>query len=284
MFTPKTLLVAMASLLLLTGCQSAGKDSSEDWSMSSPDVGSAPDMASSETFDSAVDVLGNRVDIVTGDMYVTVDDTSVAAGQVTEIVTKAGGRVDSRTDFVDQSTNSPSTYLWVRIPAAALDDTLANITELGVVERMSTSRVDVTLQTIDLAERIDVLNNSLDRLNELLDQATTTSELIEVETAITQRRAERDSLVSQQNYLSDQIQFASFSIELRTDEEAPPREPDGFVDAIAAGWFALIAFAGSSIIFLGMALPWLAVFTVVLVPVTWLVIRWRRKSRPSSTS
>jgi hypothetical protein len=280
MFPPKTLLVAMASLLLLTGCQSAGKDSSEDWSMSSPNVGSAPDMASSEAFDSAVDVSGNRVDIVTGDMYVTVDDTSVAAGQVTEIVTKAGGRVDSRTDFVDQSTNSPSTYLWVRIPAPVLDDTLEAITQLGVVERTSISRVDVTLQTIDLAERIKVLNNSLDRLNDLLDQASTTSELIELETAITQRQAERDSLVSQQNYLSDQIQFASVSIELRTAQDAPPREPSGFGDAIVAGWFALVAFASASLIFLGMSLPWLAVVAIVVLPVVWGL---RRRARRQNT-
>jgi Flp pilus assembly protein TadB len=135
----------------------------------------------------------------------------------------------------------------------------------------------VTLQTIDLAERIEVLTSSLDRLRDLLDQATTTSELIELETAITARHAERDSLVSQQNYLSDQIQFASISIELRTEQEAPPRQPSGFGDAVIAGWFALVAFAGSSLIFLGMSLPWLALVAIILVPVVWLGRRRRAR-------
>ena len=128
-----------------------------------------------------------------------------------------------------------------------------------------------------------MLNASLERLETLLEQATTTAELIELEAAITQRQAERDSLVSQQNYLSDQIQFASISIELRTEGEAPPRDPDSFVDAIVAGWFALVAFAGSSVIFLGMALPWIAVGAVVLVPLTWLLVRQRaRKAKKAA--
>jgi hypothetical protein len=276
----RTIAWTVGSLLLLTGCQASGKDSYDDWSMSSPEIGIAPDVASSEAFDPSSGMSGNRVDIVTGDMYLTVDDTTEAAQQVTDIVADAGGRVDSRTDYVDVSTNSPSTYLWVRIPAPVLDDTLEAITQLGVVERTSISRVDVTLQTIDLAERIKVLNNSLDRLNDLLDQASTTSELIELETAITQRQAERDSLVSQQNYLSDQIQFASVSIELRTAQDAPPREPSGFGDAIVAGWFALVAFASASLIFLGMSLPWLAVAAIVLVPVVWGL---RRRARRRNT-
>jgi hypothetical protein len=282
MFAPVAL--ALGATLVLSGCQASAKDSYDDWSVS-PDVGMGSDMAVTEQFapESAA-VTGERFDIITGDLYLTVDNTAETADRITVIVTDAGGRVDSRTDYLDASTQSPSSYLWVRIPTPVLDDTMASIQALGQVERVSTGRMDVTLQVIDLGERIDVLNASLGRLEALLEQATTTAELIELESAITQRQAERDSLVSQQTYLSDQIQFASMSIELRTEGEAPPREPDGFLDAIVAGWFALVAFGGSSVIFLGMALPWIAVAAVVLVPLTWVLVRRRAKKKEKTAA
>ncbi len=276
-FAPVAL--ALGATLVLSGCQTSEKGMYDDMSVS-PGMGMGSDMAVTEQF--APDVAtttGERFDIITGDLYLTVDNTTETADRITVIVTDAGGRVDSRTDYLDAATQSPSSYLWVRIPAAALDDTVASIQALGQVERVSTGRTDVTLQVIDLGERIDVLNASLARLEALLEQATTTAELIELESAITQRQAERDSLVSQQNYLSDQVQFASISIELRTEGEAPQRDPDSFGDAIVAGWFALVAFAGSSVIFFGMALPWLAFAAIVIAPVTWFVLRRRKTTK-----
>ena len=275
MFAPAAL--ALGATLILSGCQPSGEQMYEEWSLA-PGTDMGSDMAVTEQLAADVAVItGERFDIITGDLYLTVDDTVETGDRITAIVADAGGRVDSRTDYLDAATQSPSTYLWVRIPTSVLDDTLSTIQALGQVERVSTGRMDVTLQVLDLGERIEVLNNSLERLEALLDQATTTAELIELESAITARQAERDSLVSQQNYLSDQVQFASISIELRTQGEAPQREPDSFVGAIAAGWFALVAFAGSSVIFLGMALPWLAVAAVVLVPLAWVIGRLRAK-------
>lgn len=272
--------LALGATLILSGCQSSERDMYDDWAVS-PGIVGGSDMAATEQYNPEVaTVSGERFDIITGDLYLTVDNTTETADRITVIVTDAGGRVDSRTDYLDAATQSPSSYLWVRIPAPVLDDTMVSIQALGQVERVSTGRMDVTLQVIDLGERIDVLNASLERLEALLEQATTTAELIELETAITQRQAERDSLVSQQNYLSDQIQFASISIELRTEGEAPPRDPDSFVDAIIAGWFALVAFGGASVIFLGMALPWLAIAAVVIAPVALMIARRRKKKQP----
>jgi len=270
-----------AAVLALAGCQAMTPDRFEE-SAVSPSIEIAPDMAVSEegSFDAVSP--GERFDIITGDLYLTVDNTASAADEVTSIVENAGGRVDSRSDYLDAATNSPGSYLWVRIPADVVTATLDTIKSLGVVERSSTNRVDVTLQVVDLEERIDVLNASIERLQSLLGQAATTADLIELETAITDRQAERDSLVSQQNYLQDQVQFASISIELRTAQDAPPRDPDSFLDAIAAGWAALVAFGQASLLFLGMALPWLGVAALVLIPTVWITVALvRRKKRQS---
>lgn len=218
----------------------------------------------------------DRSEIITGDIYLTVDDTASTADQVTALVEEAGGRVDSRSDYLDYATGLPSSYLWVRIPVDALEATMDSIEALGAVERSSINRSDVTLQVIDLEARIAVLDDSLARLQALLDQAETVADLIELESAIAQRQAERDSLGSQQTYLRDQIQFASIGVELRTSEEAPDRTPGGFIDGIISGWNSLVAFAQGALIFLGVLVPWVGVAALIAAPIiVWLV--WRRK-------
>ena len=220
----------------------------------------------------------SRSIIITGDVYLTVEDPLATADEVESIVTDAGGRIDSRSESAGIEGDNPSAYLWVRIPVDLLDETLDQIEALGVVETQSINNQDVTLQVIDLDARIAVLEESIERLRSLLGEASTTADIVEIETALSERQAELDSLTSQRNYLTDQVQFASIGIDLRTPEVAPEREPDGFLDGIIAGWDGMLAFFAGTIVFFGVLVPWLglvAVLAVVVTAVVWL----RRRSR-----
>ncbi len=148
----------------------------------------------------------------------------------------AGGRIASRSDYTPVDYGQPSSYLEARIPYDVLDATVESIQELGDVQEVSLNSVDVSLQKIDLDARIDVLEAAIERLNELLAEAASTSDLIAVESALSERQAELDSLQSQRDYLSDQTLFATLSISLITPANATPAEPDGFLDGIVRGW------------------------------------------------
>ena len=219
--------------------------------------------------------------IVTGSVYLTVDDPFVAASEVEDIVVAAGGRVDSRSESADINGDNPQAYLWVRIPADQLDQTLEQIESVGVVESKTLSNQDVTLQRIDLEARVDVLEDAISRLRDLLDTAATTSDIIDIEGALGDRQAELDSLQGQLDYLSDQVDFASLSVELRGPAAAPEREPDGFVDGIVAGWMGMLAFFAGSIVFAGMLVPWIAGLGVIALAI-WLVLRLRRRSQKTA--
>jgi len=268
--------------LALSGCTAGDMrtDSIEQGDVGTEEFGPAvmDERAVSEPADpGALDDVSRSV-IITGDVYLTVDDPLATADQVETLVIDAGGRVDSRSESAGIEGENPSAYLRVRIPVDQLESTLDDIEALGVVETQSLNNQDVTLQVVDLDARIAVLEESIQRLRDLLAEASTTAELVEVETALSERQAELDSLTSQRNYLTDQVQFASIGIDLRTPEVAPEREADGFIEGIIAGWNGMLAFFSGTIVFFGVLVPWLGLLGAVGVIVA-VVVWLRRQSR-----
>ncbi|MEX2441725.1 MAG: DUF4349 domain-containing protein, partial [Pontimonas sp.] len=267
--------IALAGLvtLALAGCSSTDVNSggieTADRSVESVPPGHTDDMAveemESDAYTSApgsqVGPTIERAQIITGDIYLTADDPLVTADAVETEVTAAGGRVDSRSESAETGVNTPRAYLWVRIPTDVLEATLEVVEALGVVESKTLSNQDVTLQVIDLDARIAVLEQSIDRLRDLLGQASTTTDIVEIETALSERQGELDSLNSQRNYLRDQVQYASIGVEIRSPEVAPERDPDGFVDGVVSGWHAMLAFFAGTIVFFGIIVPWLGLLT-----------------------
>ena len=278
--------LALLGVFGLSGCASSGAGVSDDM-MTSDSIEAMPEIAVEESM--AADMAGRdavaveRSQIITGDLYLTVDAPLEAADEVQRIVESAGGRVDSRSEYTDWQTELPSAYLWVRIPVDALDDTLASIEALGVLESKSLNNSDVTLQVVDLDARIGVLESSIEKLRALQDQAATTAELIEIETALSDRQAELDSLNSQRNYLTDQVQYASIGVQLSSPDVAPEREPGGFLDGIISGWNAMIAFFAGTIVFFGFIVPWVGLLAGVAV-VVWIVVGLTRRRKERSSS
>jgi hypothetical protein len=272
--------LAVLTAISLAGCASADDTYSQEM-MYSEGIEAMPDIAAEESMASDMggrDASIERSQIITGDLYLTVDSPLEAADEVQRIVESAGGRVDSRSEYTDWETEAPSAYLWVRIPADSLTDTLASIEELGTLESKSINNSDVTLQVVDLDARIGVLESSIEKLRELQNQATTTAELIEVEAALADRQAELDSLTSQRNYLTDQVQYASIGVQLSSPDVAPVRDPGSFLDGIVSGWNAMLAFFAGTIVFFGFIVPWVGLLVGISI-VVWVVVAIRRRRR-----
>jgi hypothetical protein len=115
-------------------------------------------------------------------------------------------------------------------------------------------------------------------LNELLVEAASTSDLIAVESALSERQAELDSLQSQRDYLSDQTLFATLSISVITPADATPADPDGFLDGIVRGWESILAFFAGTLVWAGILVPWVGLAALaVLLGI--LIRRLRRRTR-----
>lgn len=280
-FMTKVLALSLTALLALTGCSSMA-DSLEETSVSmgAPDIAYTEDMAVEMDMQGRADESATSFEpdiIRTGYLSLSVDSPSETANEITGVVEAAGGRIASRSDYTPVDYGQPSSYLEARIPYDVLDATVESIQELGDVQEVSLNSVDVSLQKIDLDARIDVLEAAIERLNELLAEAANTSDLIAVESALSERQAELDSLQSQRDYLSDQTLFATLSISLITPANATPAEPDGFLDGIVRGWESILAFFAGTIVWAGILVPWLGLVAVVVVAIV-VARRLRRRS------
>ena len=223
--------------------------------------------------------LADRSVITTGWVSITVDDPIVSAEQAADLAEQAGGRVDSRTESPGTDAQPPSASLTLRIPSDELDAFVDELRELGAVNSVSMNASDVTQQRNDLDGRIEALTASTDRLQQLLGEATTIADLIAIESELTTRQAELDSLTQQRDQLVDQVDFSTITVDLVTEAVAPDPKPDDFWSGLAAGWKALVDFATWLGIAVGVMLPWLLVVLVtgaVIIVIVLLATRGRR--------
>jgi Domain of unknown function (DUF4349) len=225
--------------------------------------------------------------ITTGQVSLTVADPITAAQDAVRITERADGRIDSRTENPGTPNQAASAHLTLRIPADILDRTLTELKKLGTVNFVSLNASDVTQQTRDLDARISALQTSVDRLLGLLEKATTTTDLIAIESALSERQANLESMQSQRASLADQIDYSTITLDLYSTGTIAPGAPDNFWTAIVAGWKALVAALGGLAVAFGFALPWmvaLAVAGLVVATIVWASTRKRNAQRRAASA
>ncbi|WP_072807177.1 DUF4349 domain-containing protein [Rhodococcoides yunnanense] len=276
----RSLIAALVgSFILLTGCSGSGSDagsSAPDSSFSEPGVALAPE-SGFQSRDQAP-VPAERKEVVTGQVYITSDDPIEAARDAVSAVEAVGGRVDNRSENPETDNLTASSSITARIPADELTGTLARIEDLGKVTSVSITRDDVTMQYQDLDARIAALQASVDRLKALIAGANNTADLIEAETALSSRQGELDSLTSQKNYLADQVDLSTITVQFSTDDVTPSPGPDSFWDGLVAGWHSLLDAMHDGVVGLGRAIPWIGALGVGAA-VVYLIVRLTRRSR-----
>jgi hypothetical protein len=251
--------------LLLTGCTANSSDSSSEQSSlgdSSEMQGQPESAADGATAETSV---ADRSVITTGSVTLTVTDPIAVAKDAATIVEQAGGRVDSRTENPETENRTASASLTLRIPAGDLDRTLDELRSLGTVNYVTLNAADVTQQSADVNARITALTTSVDRLLGLMNQATSTADLIAIEGELSTRQADLESMTSQRDYLADQIEYSTITLELNAQSTTAPGTPDTFWTGAVAGWDALVTVLAAALVGLGFAMPWLVIVAGLLV-------------------
>lgn len=285
--TMRRILILPTALVLtslaLTGCAAAGSSDSAGGGS----VGMAPQPQAVEGERVAAD--GTTVDasstdrqvIVTGWMTVTVDEPLDAASEAARIAESVGGRVDGRQETAPVDGDKGSATLTLRLPADTLNDTLEKLKALGTVQEVSLNSSDVTMVTQDLDARIDALSASIDRLLALMSTATDTESLITLETAVSDRQAQLESLEAERRYYADQVSLSTLTLNLISPANTPASQPLTFFDGIVAGWNAFVAFFAGLLVVFGVLIPWI-VLAGIITAIILLLVRWRAKRRAAS--
>ena len=265
--------VALLAAIALAGCSAGGSGGSSGSSITQP---SAPDAVKPGTV-AGSDASGGKqsnVDrsiVMTGTLSMSVDDPIRASARAVDIVDSAGGRIDSRNQSATGGAETAS--LTLRIPAKRLDATVASLQKLGRTDQLQLDASDVTNQSQDLGARITALRTTIQRLLQLEQQATATTDLISIETAIGDRQADLESLEAQQRGLADQVAMSTISLQLHARSSAAPQRGT-FWDGVLTGWNAFVGFWQGFLVVVGVLLPWL-VLAAIIGAAAAIIARWR---------
>lgn len=261
---PLVAIASVASILLLAGCSSSSGSStpaSPRQEKSAP--GTTQDGATQDGTTEDGAVAADAQIVTTGWVSISVTDPIEASAEAVKVVESHGGHIDNRSEQAGTGSESASAQLTIRVPEDDVTKTLDELKKLGTAESVSITSTDVTAQTTDLDARITAMQGSVDRLLDLLAAATDIDDLIALESAISTRQADLDSLKSQRDLLGDQIAYSTIDLQLVAAGSVPAGGPKDFWGGLGVGWNSLVAALNGSVVALGVALPWLLVLAVL---------------------
>jgi uncharacterized coiled-coil protein SlyX len=218
----------------------------------------------------------DRSIIKTSSLTIRVKNVEKSIDKAQEIANQFEGRVDDSSQYKNPgSEDSLSANLTIRVPSANLEKALEAFKSMGDVESSSISATDVTMQKVDLDARIAALNTSIERFKELINSATSTTDLIAAETALAERQAELDSLNAQLKYLSEQVDMSVIYLSILPNDSFNAIKPIGFLAGIEKGFIALLNAAANLTSVLGYFIPWI-ITIIIFVGIFKLISRFRR--------
>ena len=233
-------------------------------------------------------VVTAKAVIRTGDVSLTAKDLAKVRADIDALMAAVGGSVDSEESSHDRHGRLEQSLVVLRVPVEKFTAAKNALMKLGRLQTSDESSKDVTTQVIDVEERVQTLQNSLDDLQRFQRSAKDVKDLLDFEEKITQRQSELQSLKAQQAYLLDQTSMSTITVHLSVPEKYVP-PPDalkgaGFLAGLKAGWNALVDVFVVSLTVFGAVLPFLVALLLVGVP-AWLgiraLVRRRRTEAPA---
>jgi hypothetical protein len=227
--------------------------------------------------------LQQRAVVRTASLAVTVTNVDQAADSALAAAKTAGGRVDG--DDRNEDSAGRHAELVLRVPVAKLDALIGTVSKLGHEDSRAVHGDDVTANQADVNARVQELTISVGRLQDFLKHSGSISDLVSLESTLTQRESELQSTVAQQQALSDQVDLSTLTVDLHTKAGAirTGSGPAGFGSALRRALDGLLLSLRWLAALLGYLLPFLVVLAIPAVPAAlwWRRNRQHRRNRPA---
>lgn len=204
----------------------------------------------------------------------------VSRGKIRETAEQAEGIVATNFGYIEQSSMSgnadkemTSYYMVARVPSESVDKTVDELSALGRVTKRDSSIQDITDQYVDLDARLRNKINQENRLLEIMGEAKTVGELLQVEGEISRVRGEIESMQAQLNNYDKLTSLASVSFSA-TEEGSNPKPPSPWSDV----WRVFVQAWRNLLLFAAQVAPSLIVLAALFLGGAWLVRRRARKT------
>lgn len=197
-------------------------------------------------------------------------------------IVSARGIATSLNGFTGQEeSGGDKASVTLRVPADKFDAALEQLAKLGTVKAQHKQADDVTDQVVDLDARLATQRASVDRMRALLAKAASVNEVAQVESELTRREADLESMESRRTALGGQVALSTVVLEV-TRTPPPPTKPveekpdnPGFLSGLAGGWTAFGKVLNGIGAALGAMLPFL--IALAIPGAAYLYIRRKRR-------
>jgi Domain of unknown function (DUF4349) len=226
---------------------------------------------------------------------VRTEDVRGTVDRLTAFVVRRGGRVasadvDYAPDVAERGTEDSRATLALAVPPGELAAVVGHLEDLGTVLAFDQLAEDVTEQLVDLDSRIANTRASVERVRALLAEATDIDGIVRLETELTDREIELETLLASQRRLEERVAMSTLTVEVVA---APPEvfgvvrrefqpERPGLVEALGDGWGAFVTGGYAVVLAAATVLPFAAVAALVLGAAVWVRRTVRRDATTAS--
>ena len=281
------LMLALVLALTLTACGGSSYNKSDSAAMDYMEAPREEAMSNgSLTMDSASGTAAlpeNRKLIRTVSMDAETEELEPLLEALNEKINALGGYVESR-NIYNGSTYASRRYrhanLTVRIPAEQLDGFVEHVSGVSNVVSSDEQIDDVTLTYVDTEARVDALKIEQERLMALMEKAESLSDLLEIESRLTDVNYQLESWASKLKALENQVSYATVHLFISEVQEYTPvaekttwqRIAEGFVDSLEGIW------DGAVEIFVWVLAnsPYIVLFSSIAVVLTHRLRKWKK--------
>ncbi len=233
------------------------------------------------------DLLTESALIKTGAVSLESSDIGRVLNRVYALVGTVGGDISSEDTRTDDKGTETRSVLVIRVPVARFDTSLNEIAGFAHLVGKSRNSEDVTTAVADIASRVRSAERSIASLRRLFSKATQLGDIIALESELSRRQADLESLQAQQRSLADRTTFSTITV---TIDQPPaglaPKPSDdnaGFLAGIRQGWDAMTATIVAVGHGLGLALPLGTVILLLAGLGFWSVRRWAPQHESPAT-
>lgn len=182
-----------------------------------------------------------------GHLSMKVKDLNQAKNKVDSLINKFGAYYASETL---NNTEWESVFnLTIRIPASNFEPFITGVEKgEGEIQNKNIFARDVTEEFLDLETRLGNKRNYLLRYKELVKQAKTIKEILDIEERIRNLEEELESTEGRLKFLSDKVSYSTLNLTLTKpkDYKFTPAKRDKFLErfrqAFSKGWFGFVDF------------------------------------------
>ena len=236
-------------------------------------------VGSSETSMVAPSESKERLVVKTSSLSLVVNDVRQASEEVVNHAQEIDGFMVSTS--LSSPQEAPLATVIVRVPAEKLSEALDYFRSLAV--KVSSENIlgrDVTDQYEDIGTKLETLNKTKVKFEEILDRANKVQDILQVQRELTSLQVQIDSLKGRREYLEKTAKLAKMTVYLSTDELSLPYQPEGafrpkviFKQAVRS---LVKTLRGVAKLFI-----WLAVYSPIwgVTLVVIFVVKWLKKRK-----